>query len=309
MTLIDKLRAIDDEGHGIVNIDDVIRIVAEHEVGQSADFVRLRAALTLAAGSCRAAMEKQGDAPLSAEAHLCEAVRVAAMLGCDHEQGEAYSTDVGKLRMEARAADVRVDWTPGMQPASSEPPVAQAGGDAVILTLHARNYRIIGQGIAAGHQRAANLRLAAIGAHPLPPLKPKSEEFRTGLPVLPLLRAWHDWETEVGLRFHMTPEGFYGLAWANQNPIPLYYVGDTTTFRPVGKTWPEVEAMAREAEQPTMSCPCCAKVYPDFDGVGVVYCAPPEGCGYCRHLARSGQADGAMKCDFCGDVKAADDEG
>jgi len=47
-------------------------------------------------------------------------------------------------------------------------------------------------------------------------------------------------------------------------------------------------------EQPTMNCPTCGKEYDDFDGVGVVYCEPPEGCGFCRHLALTGGV-----CDFC----------
>lgn len=61
-------------------------------------------------------------------------------------------------------------------------------------------------------------------------------------------------------------------------------------------------------EQPTMNCPKCGKEYEDFDGVGVVYCAPPEGCGFCQHLSRDGQErDGklVMVCGFCGKV---DDE-
>jgi len=56
-------------------------------------------------------------------------------------------------------------------------------------------------------------------------------------------------------------------------------------------------------EQPRMECPRCGKEYDDFDGVGVVYCDPLDGgCGYCRHVARSGTADGKWRCDFCGQV-------
>jgi hypothetical protein len=55
-------------------------------------------------------------------------------------------------------------------------------------------------------------------------------------------------------------------------------------------------------EQPTMNCPRCGKEYHDFDGVGVIYCAPPEGCGFCRHVARGGTPEG-MTCEFCGDVE------
>jgi hypothetical protein len=55
-----------------------------------------------------------------------------------------------------------------------------------------------------------------------------------------------------------------------------------------------------DAEPPMMDCPRCGKEYKDFDGVGVVYCAPPDGCGFCRHVARSGH-DG--KCDYCGAYK------
>ena len=56
-------------------------------------------------------------------------------------------------------------------------------------------------------------------------------------------------------------------------------------------------------EQPTMNCPQCRKEYEDFDGVGVVYCEPPEGCGFCRHLALTGGA-----CDFCKQPAAQADE-
>ena len=59
-------------------------------------------------------------------------------------------------------------------------------------------------------------------------------------------------------------------------------------------------------KMPTMRCPACAKEYDDFDGVGVVYCAPPNGCGFCRHVARIGKKrDGrtVMVCEYCGHVK------
>lgn len=58
--------------------------------------------------------------------------------------------------------------------------------------------------------------------------------------------------------------------------------------------------------RPEMDCPACGKVYEDFDGVGVVYCPPDQGgCGYCRHLARSGPPIRSV-CDFCGDVEVRD---
>lgn len=56
-------------------------------------------------------------------------------------------------------------------------------------------------------------------------------------------------------------------------------------------------------KQPTMTCPRCGKVEDDFDGVGVVYCAPPDGCGFCRHMARSGCPTNGWRCDFCGEVE------
>ena len=55
-----------------------------------------------------------------------------------------------------------------------------------------------------------------------------------------------------------------------------------------------------------MNCPRCNKEYEDFDGVGVVYCAPPDGCGFCHHLSRDGkEIDGrtVMVCGFCGDIE------
>ncbi len=60
-----------------------------------------------------------------------------------------------------------------------------------------------------------------------------------------------------------------------------------------------------EFEQPTMNCPACDREYEDFDGVGVVYCAPTEGCGFCRHVAKTGDGAGRMVCDFCGVVTAS----
>lgn len=55
----------------------------------------------------------------------------------------------------------------------------------------------------------------------------------------------------------------------------------------------------KDFKHPTMECPRCKRVYDDFDGVGVVYCEP---CGFCRHVARSGDGKGNWKCDFCGEV-------
>ena len=70
--------------------------------------------------------------------------------------------------------------------------------------------------------------------------------------------------------------------------------------------------MANETfEQPTMNCPKCGKEYEDFDGVGVVYCEPPAGCGFCAHVARTGHdIDGrtVMVCDFCHDMKNEEDD-
>ncbi len=136
------------------------------------------------------------------------------------------------------------------------------------------------------------------------------EEFRAGLPAEGLRKAWADWEERdsqsLPEQLTFSGETVRYASWPeSQSNMPL--TGGTwrgCRFRPVGKTWAEVEAMARTAEQPTMECPRCSKEYPDFDGFGVVYCAPPDGCGYCRHLARSGLPDGSMKCDFCGDVAA-----
>lgn len=57
-------------------------------------------------------------------------------------------------------------------------------------------------------------------------------------------------------------------------------------------------------EQPTMACPKCKTEYPDFDGVGVVYCDPKSGgCGYCRHMSRSSTGGGPWICDYCGEEK------
>jgi hypothetical protein len=54
-----------------------------------------------------------------------------------------------------------------------------------------------------------------------------------------------------------------------------------------------------DSVQPFMSCPRCAAEYPDFDGVGVLYC--PR-CGFCKHASRSLGPDGWV-CGFCGDVE------
>lgn len=63
------------------------------------------------------------------------------------------------------------------------------------------------------------------------------------------------------------------------------------------------EVVDAEFEQPTMDCPQCRKKYPDFDGIGVVYCSPASGgCGFCRHLSRSGEAG---VCDYCKTSRAA----
>jgi hypothetical protein len=55
--------------------------------------------------------------------------------------------------------------------------------------------------------------------------------------------------------------------------------------------------------QPKMACPRCAREYDDFDGLGVLFCPPPDGCGYCRHAARD---DG--RCAYCGDMRAPEPE-
>ena len=44
-------------------------------------------------------------------------------------------------------------------------------------------------------------------------------------------------------------------------------------------------------DMPEMACPRCEKVYPDFDGFGVLYCAA---CGFCKHASID---DG--RCNFC----------
>jgi ribosomal protein L37AE/L43A len=68
--------------------------------------------------------------------------------------------------------------------------------------------------------------------------------------------------------------------------------------------------MSDNFEQPIMRCPACAKEHEDFDGVGVVYCKPPEGCGFCRHLARTGkkrEGNTVWVCDFCGHVRGEEE--
>lgn len=49
-------------------------------------------------------------------------------------------------------------------------------------------------------------------------------------------------------------------------------------------------------EMPIVHCQRCGAPWEDFDGFGVVYCAPPNGCGYCRHLSRDNG-----RCNYCGD--------
>lgn len=49
-------------------------------------------------------------------------------------------------------------------------------------------------------------------------------------------------------------------------------------------------------EAPIVHCPRCGAAYEDFDGFGVVYCGPSNGCGYCRHLSRDNG-----RCNYCGD--------
>lgn len=59
-------------------------------------------------------------------------------------------------------------------------------------------------------------------------------------------------------------------------------------------------------EQPTMTCPKCKAELPDFDGFGVLaHTKPayPDGCGYCSHPSRDGDAAGNMVCGICGDVE------
>ncbi len=42
---------------------------------------------------------------------------------------------------------------------------------------------------------------------------------------------------------------------------------------------------------PTMACPKCGAVEPDYDGLGVLYC---EKCGHCEHASLT-----ERRCDFC----------
>ena len=71
-----------------------------------------------------------------------------------------------------------------------------------------------------------------------------------------------------------------------------------------GAQWAPRETPAdpfAEPAQPTMNCPRCKKEYEDFDGVGVVFCDPKTGgCGFCRHVARSGGV-----CEMCRDKESA----
>lgn len=68
-------------------------------------------------------------------------------------------------------------------------------------------------------------------------------------------------------------------------------------FSAAGNIDQPVHAEADTYRQPTMYCPACKRESEDFDGVGVVSCA----CGFCRHLARSGDV-----CDYCGHRPARD---
>ncbi len=126
--------------------------------------------------------------------------------------------------------------------------------------LHKQNYGIIGQEIAASQRRAANLRLAAAGAHPLPVPggQEADEEFRAGLPAGALRKAWQDWtqvDSESNARADLRFKGeVYRFAWwADWMPdrrIDSCAAWDREKLRPRGKTWAEVEAMAKAAEVP-----------------------------------------------------------
>ena len=51
-------------------------------------------------------------------------------------------------------------------------------------------------------------------------------------------------------------------------------------------------------------CPKCHAEQEDLDGIGVVYC---QACGYCAHVSASGNLDGEMRCDTCGDALSLED--
>lgn len=66
-------------------------------------------------------------------------------------------------------------------------------------------------------------------------------------------------------------------------------------------------ARVLDPEVPTMMCPKCGVEESDYDGFGVLFhtkqAYPETGCGFCSHPSRTGNGNGSMVCDTCGDVR------
>jgi len=60
-----------------------------------------------------------------------------------------------------------------------------------------------------------------------------------------------------------------------------------------------------------MRCPQCHAEHVDHDGFGFVAHVKPgfaDGCGWCSHPSRDGNADGTWICGICGDVETAEQQ-
>ncbi len=108
------------------------------------------------------------------------------------------------------------------------------------------------------------------------------EEFREGIPCESLREAWSSWETKDG-PFETFP------------PRSLHFAYENAGFRPRGRTWSEVEEMAKAARPVDASKPVCPHLddcecdEAKCDGCGGVVWLRPDGMGACPMCNPDGQ--------------------
>jgi hypothetical protein len=83
----------------------------------------------------------------------------------------------------------------------------------------------------------------------------KPEPYRAGLPLERLRKVWAEWEDAEGDVVTFKGDRFSWSTWRQANRgalIEHFTASDRPALRPHGATWARVEALADEAEKPTL---------------------------------------------------------
>ena len=131
-----------------------------------------------------------------------------------------------------------------------------------LARLDAEYARVEAQTAADIAREAMQAAQGAVILHPQPPgevieaplTQPKPEPFRAGLPPERLRKVWAEWEDEEGDVVTFKDEHYHWSNWRASMPIKRIHdhAWSGLKLKPLGTSWSRVEAMADEAEKPTI---------------------------------------------------------